>query len=177
MSLKWNMLLTLLKFINKMCNTIYHIYLLKRLPHSPSRHISRSKIDSVGMLILFRGTQICHDVHCLHDVIHYMSVPHKLFCRLPVDDLCFRGPIISATNTRWFLIKNTEITGDTSKYFNCILKNSVRLRWLYITYIFCWSCPLCLRLVILSARNVGHALLVFTNIDEYCFNGGLRQEL
>lgn len=43
-------------------------------------------------------------------------------------------------------------------------------QWLYITYIFCWSCPLCLRLVILSARDVGHDLLVFINIDEYCLN-------
>lgn len=104
LALKWNIQLTLLKFINKMCDTIYHIYLLKRSPHSPSRHIRRSKIDSVGMLILFGGTQICHDVHCLHDVIHHMSVPHKLFCGLPVDDLCLRDTTISATNTRWFFI-------------------------------------------------------------------------
>lgn len=87
----------------------YYIpHLITWLPHSPSRHISRSKIDSVGMLILFRGAQICHDVHCLHDVIHHMSVPHKLFCGLPVDDLCLWDTTISATNTRWFLIKKIQ---------------------------------------------------------------------
>lgn len=108
LALKWNILSTLLKFINKKCDTIYHICLLKKLLHSPSRHIRRSKIDSMGMLILFRGTQICHDVHCLHDVIHHMRVPHKLFCGLPVDDLCLRDTTISATNTRWFLIKKIQ---------------------------------------------------------------------
>lgn len=30
LALKWNIQLTLLKFINKMCDTIYHFYLLKR---------------------------------------------------------------------------------------------------------------------------------------------------
>lgn len=78
-----------------MCDTIHH----GRVRHL---HICRNKIDSVGMVLLFRGAQICHDVHCLHDVIHHVSVPHKLFCGLPVDDLCLRDTTISATNTRRF---------------------------------------------------------------------------
>lgn len=65
-------------------------------------HICINKIDSVGMVLHFRGAQICHDVHCLHDVIHHVSAPHKLFCGLPVDDLCLRDTTVSATNTSCF---------------------------------------------------------------------------
>lgn len=63
----------------------------------------------------------------------------------------------------WFLLKCTKCTGHRASDTGNLLQ------WLYITYIF-WSCPLCLRLVILSARDVGHDLFVFSNIDEYCLN-------
>lgn len=61
-----------------------------------------TKIGSVGMVLLLRGAQICHDVHRLHEVVHHVSVPHKLLCGLPVDDLCLRNATVSATNIRRF---------------------------------------------------------------------------
>lgn len=91
-----------------------------------------------------------------------MSVPHKLFCGLPVDDLCLRDTTVSATNTSRF----------SHSYWNVqnVQEQATSVTLTCITYIFCWSCPLCLRLVILSARDVGHDLLVFSNTDEYCLD-------
>lgn len=48
----------------------------------------------VDLVLPSRGSQVPHDVHGLHGVIHHMTALHKLLCRLPVDDFGFRNTAI-----------------------------------------------------------------------------------